>query len=93
MFFLLVTDEKVYPLPRLQLLSVLYRAICGACGPSRSTPRPAAPASWRYDAPWDKRPARGGLRILYLELEGRREGALTVRPCCHHLFMLSANLL
>ncbi|XP_029300775.1 signal peptide peptidase-like 3 isoform X2 [Cottoperca gobio] len=26
-------------------------------------------------------------------LEGRREGTLTVRPCCHHLFMLSANLL
>ena len=30
---------------------------------------------------------------LFPPLEGRREGTLTVRPCCHHLFMLSANLL
>ena len=74
-------------------VSVLHRGICGACGQSPSTPRPAAPASWRYDATRDKRPARGGLRILYLKFEGRREGALTVRPCRHHSFMLSANLL
>ncbi len=32
------------------ILSVSFRGTCGACGPSPSTPRPAAPASWRYDA-------------------------------------------
>lgn len=58
--------------------AALRRATCGACGPSLSTPRPTALASWRYDAPWDGRPVQqGGLTSLDLELGGKhteREG-------------------
>ena len=35
---------------RCDPVSLLPRGTCGACGRSPSTPRPAAPASWRYDA-------------------------------------------
>lgn len=38
---------------------VFSRATCGACGPSLSTPSPAALAFWRYDAPRDKRTSVG----------------------------------
>lgn len=32
-------------------MSAVSRATCGVCGPNLSTPRPAALAFWRYDAP------------------------------------------
>lgn len=38
---------------------VVSRATCGVCGPSLSTPSPAALAFWRYDAPRDKRTSVG----------------------------------
>lgn len=49
------------------------RGICGACGLSLSTQRPAALASWRYDVPRDEQPARGRLLIFSLDFrEGER---------------------
>lgn len=38
---------------------MVARVTCGACGPNLFTPRPAAPASWRYDAPWGELTSTG----------------------------------
>lgn len=50
---------RVHFLPHSRWFSVVSRVTCGACGPNHFTPRPAAPASWRYDAPWGELTSTG----------------------------------